>query len=458
MQAGGLNRCSIPFKEFFFIVLLIIFSFLSNQLFIFIPFAYGVYLMFRETKTNAMCLLFFILPFATVFKFDPAGISLFTVWEAVFILKILFSNKGELFFDRKVLMSLVAYFIYLLIISLGRGVNGIVSVIGLLLPTLVMVLGTFPNNRSGYDGLGYSFAIGTALSNLCGLLANVAIPRMKQFAVHVLDQKTIEMIDEGDLDVKRFYGLFGDPNILAIYTICSMGIIMYLFLKGKMSFTKSIIFMAALMITGFLTVSKTFMMLTFVMFVCFLFTALTGRTNKNIKRIFSYIGVFLIIVCIASIFIDLNVIVDRYTYRLSQTVTAGENVSLSKLTTGRTDIWALYFKSLSESFKLLTGYGLGGGLTLKLASHNTFIQMLYIHGLIGTVLYIAFMYNWRTSISQNTVGFTLPKNRYTWIFILLLIVNLCSLDVYTWDYYYYMIGIAITLSQGDSDESAVNYI
>ena len=68
----------------------------------------------------------------------------------------------------------------------------------------------------------------------------------------------------------------------------------------------------------------------------------------------------------------------------------GYDKLLSKITTGRSDIWAAYLKDFSNSvWKVLFGVGL---LTTDLISkgpHNVFVYILYRVGILGVVMIIA---------------------------------------------------------------------
>ena len=66
-----------------------------------------------------------------------------------------------------------------------------------------------------------------------------------------------------------------------------------------------------------------------------------------------------------------------------------DNANLSDFTTGRTDVWLEFFRAFKEdTFLLLLGRGYTEVVLSTKGSHNTFIQMIFQFGLVGSVIFI----------------------------------------------------------------------
>ena len=69
-----------------------------------------------------------------------------------------------------------------------------------------------------------------------------------------------------------------------------------------------------------------------------------------------------------------------------------EEADVSALTTGRTGLWADYMSFLWDNkLVLFFGVGFGGNYVDAKAAHNTYIDLLYYMGVVGTVIFILVM-------------------------------------------------------------------
>ena len=92
------------------------------------------------------------------------------------------------------------------------------------------------------------------------------------------------------------------------------------------------------------------------------------------------------------------------------------------------------------------------------AAHNTAIQMFYICGLIGVTLFAAWIVNWRKDIV--IIHDINRKRRFDWqacIFPLVVLVNLCSLDTFTWDFFYYILALMMISGAEEKNETSVDH-
>ena len=89
---------------------------------------------------------------------------------------------------------------------------------------------------------------------------------------------------------------------------------------------------------------------------------------------------------------------------------------ISSLTTGRFDIWINYLSFLFDNLgRFLFGGGLGAEMLNKRVAHNTYIDLLYYLGILGTTLLIT-VFLTITSPKKNTAKLNL-LNYSIWICI-----------------------------------------
>ncbi len=185
-------------------------------------------------------------------------------------------------------------------------------------------------------------------------------------------------------------------NHLAMYCAFSIAYILSQvmsidFEKGDFKFLKDKIFylravcLLALIATGILTMSKAFL-LVLALIVLYLFVCVVVK--YKLKSLL-FILVMAIVGLIAGfIFKDyLASIINRFVAYDSW------NGMLSKITTGRSEIWMMYLKEFSSSvWNILFGVGL---LTTDLFSkgpHNVFIYLLYRVGIVGVLMISVLIY------------------------------------------------------------------
>ena len=83
---------------------------------------------------------------------------------------------------------------------------------------------------------------------------------------------------------------------------------------------------------------------------------------------------------------------------------------INKLTTGRFDLWISYIEYLIINPKyLILGKGIGAGILGK-AAHNTYVELLYHFGVLGTAFFISVLKQFRmlsyTNIKRNMMNYS----------------------------------------------------
>lgn len=195
----------------------------------------------------------------------------------------------------------------------------------------------------------------------------------------------------------RFKGLQNDPNYYNASLVISLLSLCYLFIKkqiGLSFFPLSVI----CIYFGFLTYSKSFFLLLLIWFAVVVFYSFK-------KKRYALGGLLLGISAVAIAFIFsgkvqlINVLMNRFT-------------DASGATSGRTDIWPMFIRHFIENpMVLLFGNGFESLIFQTHAAHNTYIDLIYYFGIVGTVLLLPLIL---ISFRQNKMY---HKQTFSYIFL-----------------------------------------
>lgn len=135
------------------------------------------------------------------------------------------------------------------------------------------------------------------------------------------------------------------------------------------------------------------------------------------------------------------------------------NNKLTALTTGRTNIWLAYLEeSSSSTTKLLFGHGIGAPFILcdngykiaYFAEHNTFVQMLYRLGIIGSVLLLLIVIS---TIKKSKIKGINFSNFLIMFVIFFLFMALCNLLSYRLSIYLLILTVSLCSREKDNKET-----
>jgi len=310
-----------------------------------------------STSETAVAFMFYLLPFANVFKFGWGSTSIITYIQLIVILKLFLSN-------RKIGGRFIYVWLLLVIWQVaGSQLQVLVLIKQMIVPiTVYMVL---KNCRIDTVRITKSLAIGLLVSSLIG--------QAKDF-IPVLDNY-LEDVRAYEISgiVYRFTGLSNDPNHYgSISILVTIGLICLLFNK-KLDY-KWLIVVGILVLFGLDTVSKSYFLMLCVVVVLVLLMFLK---KKKYKWFFA---------CVAALMLVLAMVVvgriDMFNYMLQRLT------NTTDITTGRTGRWVRYLQKLfSEPVHLLFGYGIAAEILDKVA-HNTVLDLIFYYGLFGSVLYL----------------------------------------------------------------------
>jgi O-antigen ligase len=183
-------------------------------------------------------------------------------------------------------------------------------------------------------------------------------------------------------DLTRLAGFYGDPNFYSAHITAALGGIMILLSKETKRLRRLSLFaiMLVLLYCGFLSVAKSFALVTICLFGFWILDILfhRGRISVKLLLLFSIMvgGMFILS---STLFTDLiDMMIERF---------VSSDGNISQLTTGRTDLWLRYLNAFDKDPLLLWfGEGYTSILIEGRSSHNTVLQSVYQAGLAGAML------------------------------------------------------------------------
>ncbi len=307
---------------------------------------------------NATYLLLLITPLSHVIVYR--GITYFIFIVAAYVLLVVSRGlyvKGVFF-----LVSLITYSIVFANGDVVFKPGTLTSIIYIL---LVVFICDNIERKNITKALNYSIE-GFAISTVIGLFLD-KLPAMKEVFYISRVVADGEILDQG-----RFEGLAGDPNI---YTAANCVAISALLFSNKKLNVKQILLICFLVIVGFFTYSKSYILTIAV--IALVYMLKSGRhVVRNLLLLVSVGVVFIVI----ERYINLNVL-DILLSRFDGAENADD------LTTGRLDLWVQYIQYIFSDIKIIF-FGDGfNSLSIPKAAHNTYIEMFFRYGFFGCVLW-----------------------------------------------------------------------
>ena len=370
------------------------------------------------TEGDALCIMMMIMPFANIFKSSAGAQSFFTYLILLFVLWR-FLKKQRV---HRAFFFMIAFLIVYLSAQMSVSVN-ILRTIKFVANLLFIYLAVEAIDSDRVKKMCICYILGITASSLVAVL-NI-IPNLSDY----IGAKDISIEYER---VSRFAGMYADPNYYSINIIISLCLIVILNHKKEISTILAIGLGCLLVMFSVLTLSKSaFLMLSLPL------TFLLYSKAKT-KKYFMFLFVLIICSIVAFEMFSGNIEV------LNDILFRFDNASdMASLTTGRSNIWLYYFNYLiSNPIALLFGKGFGAALLNSHAAHNTYIDLLYHLGIIGTALMLLVMgkiiYIKTSPTKLNLL------NHSIWICIAVMYFFLSELFYFDWPFH---IIIAIGISK-----------
>lgn len=334
-----------------------------NDIFLYPAFIFGVSAVLFSNANNGLCLLLFTLPFGPILKTSPESISFFTILFIAYVLKYIFTRP----INFKTFFCVLILGVCLIIFS---GTDQIITIATILIG-IFLVSFSVNDESIKFDNIVISYSLGILLSSIIGLMQE-NLPIVEKFVISHLSK-----LGEGNY-VNRFSGLHGNPNYFTVDVIIVLAALANLIMQNKKN-TVAIVLFGALSIIGLLSISKSFL-LSWLLLVFWMFISSFQLKSSKIIKILLLISCLLV-----AVYLFAKDSIDLYLVRFLDS----SNKTFSDITTGRTDIWANYMHEIfSDTKTVFFGKGIGAELVNDKGAHNTYIELWYMLGLFGGILYL----------------------------------------------------------------------
>lgn len=387
-----------------------------------------LYILIEKDDSCIFAVLFFCLSFANAFKLSANSASLFTYVQLFFVIKLLFTKK----YQRNFLIAIILYTVYIFI-GMGNEYSDAIKQVSF--PILIYCC-MKPDVLNDTASHLKNYAFGVICSSIVGLFRD-NIPNL----ITLVNQKVSRM--EYEVYIDRFSGLIGDPNYYSINLILAFILIIFLYMKGKISSITMYVVCISIIIFGAMTGSKTFLLMLVIIFIFMLIEMFKHKKyiTAIICTIIIIVGIVLVVSGKISIF---NIVIERL----------NNATSISELTTERTDIWLMYTNNIfAHPLETFIGNGFGKGYTFNRYPHNTYLDFINILGICG--IYI-FLYTWRCAVSFYKRSKNL-LNYIPLIIILMMYFSISMLSHYDMIYHIMLITLVIFFNEDNLKRINTNF-
>ena len=324
-------------------------------------------------KGMALPVLLCFLPFATLLKINPGQTSFFTI--ALLMAYVVCMVIGH---KRISILHVVPAVILIALCLLVKTLYDYQMSNDFILFAASLLLAPYVAIEFGKKYDFYWLTLFFAAGIVMAALSSLYLADFPSIARYITDYELFGVV--------RYSGYYGDPNFYSAHISAAIAGVLILLLNNteKKKMLVLIIMLMALVYCGFLAVSKSFFLLLACLVLLFVLDLMfkKGRVSAKLLLILTF-GVGTIFLLSSSAFLNLVAMI------LSRFV-GGSN--LSDFTTGRTEIWMVFFQAFKDDTWLLV---LGKGYTdirinIK-GSHNTIIQAVYQFGLVGSIFLTAWL-------------------------------------------------------------------
>lgn len=210
-----------------------------------------------------------------------------------------------------------------------------------------------------------------------GIISTAAIG----LAVQLFNGELLSIFGNGgySTEFSRLKLLTGNENSLSIYCSLALSVFVSNLIQGKGNIFKNIILGLVAIAVGLSTLSKCFLIVC-VFIILYLFVMLIWKYKlKSFKFIIP--AIIILAILGAAMQTRIEIILERFFTKLD------ESLSLSDITTGRSDIWTIYINKITSSIPImLFGVGFFNERLFLIGPHNLLIHLVYRMGLVGVAM------------------------------------------------------------------------
>ena len=245
---------------------------------------------------------------------------------------------------------------------------------------------------------------------ICGILATLAISALTM----LFDGSLLHIFNDFGA-LRRLKLLTANENSLAIYCSLSLSIFVTRIILGRGRLLKNIIFGIIAISVGLSTLSKCFLIVCSFILV-YLFVMLIWK--HRLKSLYFILPALAILLIMAIVFqTTIGNIITRLFSKID------EKLTLSEITTGRSDLWTLYLNNITSSIpNMLFGVGLFSERLSPIGPHNLLIHLLYRMGFVGVFMLGVLAYSYYRA-SNKSLKPTIYTAMPLFVFILISMVE-----------------------------------
>ncbi len=353
-----------------FVVTIFILLGTYNSVFSYLALLFAIIqLLITPITTNAY-ILFYIMNFSSIFKASPDSFSFFTLLFIVFVIKYMVKKKISTFE-----VNLLLFMIFLIIMQyIHSGTIDILKTIKFFVSMEFIFYIWDDRKKLNVYILMKVYSLGVIIASLIAFGAN---PNLFKINEYILKQN----FKYGNVFIGRFSGLYSDPNYYGVNVIIAMCLLIILYYSNRLKLSLFLTEFFALMFFAINTYSKSVFFMLLIP-LSLIFYILFKKRHYFLSITLLAIGFILLGFIFRGEITKVNMII----YRLKGTRLSNLKDNLNYITTGRIDLWETYLDRILHEYKYLYfGRGINYPIIGDLAEHNTFIQLVYYFGIIGTV-------------------------------------------------------------------------
>ena len=331
---------------------------------------FAVFLVLSPT-INSCVLLFGIMPFANIFKYQADATSFFTICELLLIAVSVFKTQK---IKGKFIISLLLLATYMFATDVPN--TNIFGIVRIIIGFYLIYLVTSKATKNDVVNIAYMLSGSTILTLLLSMNANY----FKYIEPYLIDLNFVLDSTGHVTETMRMGGFFGDPNYCGVLVLVSIALLctLYYFKKIKVEFW---IFISFLIPLGFFTYSKSYFLCIAALAVfLILFVLLPKHTGWGILSI-AAVGVVVSMAVSGKIEV-INVILERF---------LNEDFS-----TGRAELNNIYLNYIwNKPTTLFFGEGISTHVMEGSSNnvHNIYIEALFKFGVFGVAIYLVTLFN-----------------------------------------------------------------
>ena len=325
-----------------------------------------------KSDWERMMYVLFFIAFANVMKFNRNMSSMSLLFEVTLIVsRILFSRK----LPKKPIAGAICIGTYCgLQYLLGYNFTPTLYVKIVFWLFMMYVMAGF--NKDDFEKpFILAFAFGQMMASIFGHFTSF-YPAIKVY----LNNQYVYLHGElgSSIASQRYCGLLSDSNLYSVEILITLSLLIYLFYRGKIN--KSFYFLAGVLIAcSISSFSKTFFIGLALLLVMFVMVVSKKGANERFKAV--YIIGFSVFVFFEQLVENLDVYYKRFS----------DATSIGDLTTNRSNLFWKFVDYLIENGSFFFGNGLammflGRDALTSVGSHNAYIQIIYMLGIVGTLL------------------------------------------------------------------------